>query len=77
MKKENPSPWLFVLAGAAIMLVVIGINLIIGFRANTTLKYFPLLIYPIVLSLHIVVFPFINMLIEQVVRKVKRLVKYK
>lgn len=77
MKKENPSPWLFVLAGAAIMLVIIGINLIIGFRANTTLKYFPLLIYPIVLSLHIVVFPFINMLIEQVVRKVKRLVKYK
>ena len=77
MKKENPSPWLFVLSGAALILVVIGINLIIGFRADTTLKYFPLLIYPIVLSLHIVIFPFVNAIIEQIVRKLKRLVKYK
>lgn len=77
MKTEEPSPWLFAVAGVALILVVIGINLIIGFRAETTMKFFPLLIYPIVLSFHIVLFWPINKLIEQIIRKFKRLVKYK
>ncbi len=77
MKKEEPSPWLYALAGAALILVVIAINLIIGFRAETTMKFFPLLIYPIVLLLHVVLFWPINKLVEQIVRKIRRIVKYK
>jgi PadR family transcriptional regulator PadR len=69
MEKAVLSPIILPIISACAILVVIAINLIIGFSSGNTLYYFPLLIYPICLSFHIAMITPLNKLIRVAVLK--------
>ena len=77
IKKDHSSQIVLPLISIALILLIIGINLIIGFRAPTTMKFFPVLIYPIILSFHLMILNPLNRLIESVIKKLRNKYKYK
>lgn len=66
-KEEDVSPLILPIVGVSLILVIIGVNLILGFRASNTMKYFPLLIYPIVLSIHVLLITPINKMLQKLI----------
>lgn len=77
MKKQEMSPIVLPLVSVALILVTIGLNLIFGFTSATTLKFFPVLIYPIILSIHFMILTPLTLLITAIIRKFRALTKYK
>lgn len=69
MEKAVVSPIILPVISACAILVVIAINLIIGFHHGNALHYFPILIYPICLCLHIAVITSLNRFIKFCVLK--------
>lgn len=73
--KSSMSPVILPVISICMILIIVAINLIIGFRADTTLYYFPLLIYPIILSIHLAIIAPLNIAINWCVLKFRQLVK--
>jgi DNA-binding PadR family transcriptional regulator len=73
VQKSYLSPIILPLISGCAILVTIAINLIIGFRHGTALQYFPVLIYPIFLSLYIALIVPLNQLINWAVLKFRRI----
>lgn len=64
IKESEVSPIVLPVISACAVLVVIAINLTIGFQYGNALYYFPLLIYPICLSIYIALIVPLNKLIK-------------
>ena len=77
IKKEDTSSLVLPMAAVALILVIIGINLILGFRAGKAIEYFPILIYPIVLSFHFGAIPYTTKAIAASIRKIREKFKYR
>ncbi len=77
IKKEDTSSLVLPMAAVALILVIIGINLILGFRAGKAIEYFPILIYPIILSFHFGAIPYTTKAITASIRKVREKFKYR
>ena len=71
-KKELISPLILPLVTLVLILFTIGLNLIFGFRANKTMEYFAVLIYPIIISFHFALIPFLNKIIIKTIKKIKQ-----
>ena len=76
MKNETTTLLLPMIA-VAIILIIIAINLIIGFDSNNTIKYFPILIYPIILSCYFGLIPYINKFLNITIRFLRKKFKYR
>ena len=76
IKKEDVSSFVLPMVAVALILTIIGINLIVGFRAGKAFEYFPILIYPIILSFHFGLIPYTSKIIALMVRKVREKFKY-
>lgn len=64
VKESEVSPIILPVIAACAVLVIIAINLTIGFQNGNALYYFPLLIYPICLAIHIALIVPLNKLIK-------------
>ena len=71
-KKELISPLILPLVTLVLILLTIGLNLIFGFRANKTMEYFAVLVYPIIISFHFALIPFLNKIIIKTIKKIKQ-----
>lgn len=71
-KKELISPLILPLVTLVLILFTIGLNLIFGFRANKTMEYFAVLVYPIIISFHFALIPFLNKIIIKTIKKIKQ-----
>lgn len=76
IKKYDTSTLVLPMIAVALVLVIIGINLIVGFKAEKTMEFFPVLIYPIILACYFGLIPYINKFIAIIVRKLREKFKY-
>lgn len=73
IEKSVISPIILPIISVCAILVIIAINLTIGFHSGNALYYFPLLIYPICLAFHITVINPLNKIINFVVLKYREI----
>lgn len=63
-EKNNISPVILPMVSICVALIILGINLALGFKSGKTLQYFPILIYPICLAAFIAFINPLNKLIK-------------
>ncbi len=71
LKQKNNEiyPLILPLITLVIILFIIGMNLIFGFRAYNFIYYFPVLMYPIILTFYLNIIPLTNRLISKIIKK--------
>ncbi|MDD4111252.1 MAG: helix-turn-helix transcriptional regulator [Clostridia bacterium] len=71
VREAGVSPVILPVISACAVLVIIAINMTIGFQSGNALYYFPLLMYPIFLSIHIALIVPLNKLISFCILKIR------